>query len=757
MSSQLRPLIAGLMVAIALLVSGVGLVRAGAAPAATTTATAGVRQSAAHAATPAAAASATASAVVPQDLLNALGATPGEVTATTVPHLSRLASSGQLVSMVTDISQGWVGAVTRSGAIAAAQYRPTASVPNAGTPGATSQVTGLTGLLAIARARGVSVTDVSGTPPLVPGTASGGSSSGLWTQVALFGAPLVLLVMLMVLMRFRRGASGGGDSMSSISSHGKIRSTSKVPPSRVRFADVAGVDEAVEELRETVAFLKEPERFADAGARMPRGVILYGPPGTGKTMLASAVSGEAGVPYYSLSGSEFVESLVGVGASRVRDLFVKARKNKAGAVIFIDEIDAVGRKRGSLGGGGNDERETTLNQLLVELDGFSPRDRIVVIAATNRVELLDDALTRPGRFDRHIQVSLPAERGRRAILAVHSANKRFSADANLDHIAAITAGFSGADLAKLLNEAAIMSVRGGRPAISNEDLAEGMLRVVAGPERKDRALAAGERERIAWHEAGHALAADLCPTHPKVQRMTILARGMAAGLALFGDTDSAMLSPQELHERMIVALAGRAAEQVRFGTISSGAANDLEQVNRLARQAVERLGFAPQVGQIVTSVGEMPLTLAESTRREIDLAVGGMVDAAYTEALELLQEHRSQLDQLAAAVLEHEQLDREALTEVLWEIQHPDQRRVPALVRALPTDRPAPDVEPAQAAPVTGHLERERPRSRRPRRARDPRPRPAAGAVLAARAIAATAAALVPAAVRQRSRRSATG
>ena len=460
------------------------------------------------------------------------------------------------------------------------------------------------------------------------------------------------------------------------------------------------------------------------------------------------------MPYYSLSGSEFVESLVGVGASRVRDLFVKARKNKTGAVIFIDEIDAVGRKRGSLGAGGNDERETTLNQLLVELDGFSPRDRIVVIAATNRVELLDDALTRPGRFDRHIQVSLPAERGRRAILAVHSANKRFGPDADLDHIAAITAGFSGADLAKLLNEAAIMSVRGGRPAISNADLAEGMLRVVAGPERKDRALAAGERERIAWHEAGHALAADLCPTHPKVQRMTILARGMAAGLALFGDTDSAMLSPQELHERMIVALAGRAAEQVHFGTISSGAANDLEQVNRLARQAVERLGFAPQVGQIVTSVGEMPLTLAESTRREIDLAVGGMVDAAYAEALQLLHEHRDQLDRLAAAVLEHEQLDREALSQVLWEIQHPGQRRVPALVRALPTDRSVPAaVDAPDPGPPFADTEREHPRPRRPRRARDPRTRPAVAAVLAARTITATAASLVPALVRPRTRR----
>jgi cell division protease FtsH len=694
----------------------------------------------------------------PQDLLNALGATSGEVTTSSVAHLSQRASANGLVSLVTDIAQGWVGAVTKSGTILAAQYRPVAAVPNAGTPGARTEVSGVTGLLAIARARQIEITDVSGTPPLVPGTPSGGSSSGVWTQVALFGAPLVLLLMLVVLMRFRRGGTGGGDSMSSISSHGKIRSTSKVAPSHTRFADVAGVDEAVEELRETVAFLTEPERFADAGARMPRGVILYGPPGTGKTMLASAVSGEAGVPYYSLSGSEFVESLVGVGASRVRDLFVKARKNKTGAVIFIDEIDAVGRKRGSLGSGGNDERETTLNQLLVELDGFSPRDRIVIIAATNRIELLDDALTRPGRFDRHIQVSLPAERGRRAILAVHSANKRFADNADVGHIAAITAGFSGADLAKLLNEAAIMSVRGGRPAITNEDLAEGMLRVVAGPERKDRALAVGDRERIAWHEAGHALAADLCPTHPKVQRMTILARGMAAGLALFGDTDSAMLSPQELHERMIVALAGRAAEQVHFGTISSGAANDLEQVNRLARQAVERLGFAPQVGQIVTSVGEMPLTLAESTRREIDLAVGAMVDAAYAEALTLLDGHGTQLDRLANAVLEHEQLDREALSEVLWEIQHPGQRRVPAQVRALPTDRTAsPVATPPDPAPPAETPDRDRPGRRRPPRANGHRPRPVVAAVLAARTITASAASLIPALARPKSRRSATG
>lgn len=695
-----------------------------------------------------------APATVPAQLLEALGATGADVTTTSVGHLATLATDKQIVSLTTDLAKGWVAGVTADGRILAAEYRPAGTAAGTISSPDTDAVTGVAGLLALARADGITTTDVSGVAPLVPGTASPGSASNIWLTIGITGGLLFLLVGAGVAMRMRGGAGGRGDSISSIAGHGKIRANSKVAPSAVRFADVAGVDEAIEELRETVEFLRAPERFAEAGARMPRGVILYGPPGTGKTMLASAVSGEAGVPYYSLSGSEFVESLVGVGASRVRDLFAKARKNKAGAVIFIDEIDAVGRKRGTLGNGGNDERETTLNQLLVELDGFTPRDRIVVVAATNRVELLDDALTRPGRFDRHIPVSLPAERGRRAILAVHAANKHLAADADLDHVAAITAGFSGADLAKLLNEAAIMAVRAGRTEIGNDDLTEGMLRVIAGPERKDRALAAGELERIAWHEAGHALAADLCPTHPKVQRMTILARGMAAGLALFGDTDSAMLSPQELHERMTVSLAGRAAEQLRFGTISSGAANDLEQANKLARQAVERLGFAPEVGQIVAHVGELPVSLAESTRRRMDAAVGAMVDAAYNEALALLREHRAELDLLASAVLEREQLERTDITALLWERSGPARRRVPAQVRALPTDRrpasvataPAPDAGPAGAA---------RQPSRRSRR--HPARRPVPEILRGAPAAAAQATVTVAGLLRPRTRRSAAG
>jgi len=642
----------------------------------------------------------------PLKLLNALGTTARGVSTTQVATLSELAASRTLVFILTDVAQGWVAAVTRAGAILAAPYRPQGAVTVPLPFAESTDISGVSGLLAVAGTRGIAVADTSG---VSPSAAAASGSSNSWSNIGLIAGSLFLLVFLGAAVFLRR-ASSGGASMSSIRSHARIRATSKVSPSRVRFCDVAGVNEAVEELRETVDFLKAPERFSKAGARMPRGVILYGPPGTGKTMLASAISGEASVPFFSLSGSEFVESLVGVGASRVRDLFATARKSKTGAVIFIDELDAVGRRRGGINSG-NDERESTLNQLLVELDGFTPRERIVVIAATNRVDLLDEALTRPGRFDRHISVSLPAERGRRAILAVHAANKHLSDDADLDHIAAISAGFSGADLAKLVNEAAIMSVRASRAAIDNCDLTEGMLRVVAGPEKKDRALARGELERIAWHEAGHTLAAYLCPTHPKVMRMSILARGMTAGMALFGDADTAMLTAQALHERMIVALAGRAAEQVRFASISSGAANDLEHVNRLARNAVERLGFAPQVGQIVASLGEIPVILAERTRQSIDSAVGEMVDQAYAQALSLLTEHRAQLDLLATTVLEREQLDRAELSELLTQHETRRTRSAPDQVRALPTDRSSAGVvgEPDPTSPDAGVPARLRP------------------------------------------------
>lgn len=668
-------------------------------------------------------AAATSPATPPSALLSALGAHSAQV----VP-LSRVTGEvgdGHAAMLVTDLTDNWVALVTRTGQIQAARFGTGVTSSGSAIASVVSP-TPVAGLVALAGTRNVPVTTVDG------GASSGGSSP-LVGVLGFVGGMLLLMLGLAAISRFR-GGQGAGGGMSSIAGHNRIRSSSKVAPSSVHFDDVAGADEAVDELRETVAFLTEPERFASAGARMPRGVILYGPPGTGKTMLASAVSGEAGVPYYSLSGSEFVESLVGVGAARVRDLFAKARKSKTGAVIFIDEIDAVGRRRGGAGGGGNDERESTLNQLLVELDGFAARDRIVVIAATNRLELLDEALTRPGRFDRHIQVGLPAERGRRAILSVHARDKQLADAGDLDHIAAVTAGFSGADLAKLLNEAAIMAARDGRSAIDAEDLAEGMLRAVAGPEKKDRALAAGELERIAWHEAGHALAAELSPTHPVVQRMTILARGQAAGLALYGDTDTAMHSPQAVHERIVVALAGRAAEQLRFGTISSGAANDLEQANRLARTAVERLGFAPQVGQLVSSVSEQPLQLSEHTRRLMDAAVREMVDAAYTDALAMLGAHRAELDALADAVLTHEQLDRAALHALLWGVSDPGATR-PTTVHALPTDRRPAEVDVPAAVPEPSTPAMPTPGTRlAPRRRRSPVPALVTGVAAAAAA-----------------------
>lgn len=639
-------------------------------------------------------------------------------------ELIRRAEDGRLRVAVVDGSSYWVAATNSQGHVLAAQIPPPEAI--AGQSAADPPIFELPGFL---RERGIVVLDATTIGADASAPAGGGRMSG-WTRFLIF--PLViaisaaLFVIGLAMFRRLRGVTGGGGGPGNVAKHNKVRASSLVEPPSTRFADVAGADEAVEELQEIVEFLRDPSRFAATGARMPRGLILYGPPGTGKTLLAKAVAGEAGVPFYAVSGSEFVESLVGVGASRVRDLFVNARKHENGTVIFLDEIDAIGRKRGAgFGGGGDSEREATLNQLLVELDGFGDRDRIVVMAATNRLELLDDALLRPGRFDRKVQVSLPAERGRREILSVHAAGKPLEDPDDLDRLAGVTAGFSGADLAKLLNEAAIMAGRAMRPTINESDLAEGMLRAVAGPERKDRALGAGELEKIAWHEAGHALTAELCPTHRKVQRVTILARGQAAGLALYGDTDAALHSPQELHERMVVAMAGRAAEQIGFGVISSGAANDLEQANRMARTAVESLGFSPEVGQIVTSVSGQPVQLAEETRQAIDAEVRQMVDRAYEEAMTLLGAHRDDLVALASALLEREQLNRSDVEQVLGGIAQPERRHRPQLIRALPTDRQATALDgvtvpaPAPASDREWSIRLQMPRRRRPTRPED--------------------------------------
>ncbi|MCC6831695.1 MAG: AAA family ATPase [Thermoleophilia bacterium] len=634
-------------------------------------------------------------------------------------ELLKVARQGRLNAAVVDTAAYWVAAVDRNGHTVAARI----PAPKAGTDfgrtrsdsqavidvAATPSAFDLSAWL---HARNV-VVIAAGSQPAQAGGASAGRSILLPLGVAV-GFAIILAGM----MAIRRSGLGGG-KRSGPGGHGRMRKNARVEPPMTRFTDVAGCDEAVEELQEVVTFLREPTRFSRVGARMPRGVILYGAPGTGKTLLAKAVAGESGVPFYAVSGSDFVDTFVGVGAARVRDLFLEARKQEKGAIIFFDEIDAIGRKRGSGISGSDSEREATLNQLLVELDGFGARDRIVVMAATNRVDMLDDALTRPGRFDRRVQVGVPAEAGRLAILRLYAQNKPLANTDDLERIATVTAGFAGADLANLLNEAAIMAARAGRDNILAADLDEGMLRAVAGPERKDRRLAEGELETIAWHEAGHCLAAELCPTHVKTQRVTILARGDAGGLALYGNEDRALTSPQRLHERMVVAMAGRAAEEIGFDAISSGAANDIEQVTGMARTAVEKLGFSTRVGQMTLPTGPHG-GLSEETRRIIENEVAAMVDAAYRDALAMLREHRDELELLAGALLDKEQLDRDDIVEVLGDLA----------ARRVPSRRPA----SAERVPVQAELaaaQEPSPGPRRRRRAAIPVPTPSglAGAV----------------------------
>jgi cell division protease FtsH len=482
----------------------------------------------------------------------------------------------------------------------------------------------------------------------------GGAPAGakMLLQLLLFGAVLMLVVFLLK----KKGLLSGGGRFSS----GMRADAQLSEPPAVRFSDVAGCEESVEEVREFVQFLAHPQRFASLGARMPSGALLYGPPGTGKTLLAKAVAGEAGVPFFAVSGSDFVEMFVGRGAGRVRDLFAKARA-AAPSVIFIDEIDAVGKRRDGSGGGHDGERDQTLNQILVELDGFATDRQVVVLAATNRKETLDEALLRPGRLSRQVQIGLPDERGRRQILAVHAAGKPLDVDADLDALATVTSGSSGADLADILNEAAIMAGRDGRKTITARDLSEGHLRAVAGPEKRHSSMSDEERELVAFHEAGHVLCAELCSEHEKAQRTTIRPRGQAGGLALYGRNDRAIQSSQYLHERLVCALGGRAAEWVKYAKVSSGAANDLQQVNALARHAVEQLGFSPRAGQLITSSDGRPVQISEATRAVIDAEVERMVAEAYAEAIRLLETHLPALESVARALLVEEDLNREEI------------------------------------------------------------------------------------------------
>jgi cell division protease FtsH len=505
---------------------------------------------------------------------------------------------------------------------------------------------------------------------------SSGSAHLLPALLPLFALAVLVVAGIVIANRIRRRArpeseAGQPAAISALDAEVKRSTTPET-----RFADVAGCDEAVEELAEVVEFLRKPERFARVNARMPRGVLLSGPPGTGKTMLARALAGEAGVSFYAASASEFVEKFVGVGASRVRDLFKRAMST-APSVIFIDEIDAIGRRRSDEDG--HPEREQTLNELLVRMDGFASSDHVVVVAATNRPDVLDAALLRPGRFSRQIAVGLPSAEGRREILAVHSASKPLAPSVDLDAIATTTGGFSGAQLAELLNEAAIMAAREGRVWIEADDVREGLRRVLAGPKRKSAPIAEDELEKIAYHEAGHVVCAELCEHHENAQHVTIDPRGNAMGFALFGQEDRALHDEEHLHEAMIAALGGRAAEQLVFGRVSTGARNDLEKVSAIARAAVTEFGMSSGLGQFVGDERR----LSNQTRARIDREVERLVATAYGDALALLEEHRRELDLLAERLLEARELERVDIVSVL------SSPRETPVIRRLPRQRAA--------------------------------------------------------------------
>jgi len=457
----------------------------------------------------------------------------------------------------------------------------------------------------------------------------------------------------------------------------------------VTFLDVAGVEEAKEELREVVEFLREPQKFIQLGARIPKGVLLVGPPGTGKTLMAKAVSGEAGVPFFSISGSEFVEMFVGVGASRVRDLFDQAKRHSP-CIVFVDEIDAVGRQRGAGLGGSHDEREQTLNQMLVEMDGFDTDTNVIIMAATNRPDILDPALLRPGRFDRRVVLDRPDVRGREAILKVHVKGKPLEPDIDLTTLARATPGFVGADLENLVNEAAILAARRNRKSISQPEFEEAIERVIAGPERKSRLINPDEKKIIAYHEAGHAVVMNSLPEHDPVQKITIIARGMAGGYTIaLPSEDRTMMPRKKLVADMIGLLGGRAAEELVFDDITSGAGNDIERVTQIARQMVTRLGMSAEMGPMVYGQKEELIFLgreiseqrdySEAVAEQIDREVRRLVSEAHDRAKAILSEHRDKLDAVAQKLLEVETLTKDEF-EAIFPPPVKKQNGVPALM-----------------------------------------------------------------------------
>ncbi len=520
---------------------------------------------------------------------------------------------------------------------------------------------------------------------------SKGTGGSAWWSILTSLLPFVLLFGFWIFLMNQ--VQGGG---SKVMSFGKSRAKRMTPDSpKIGFKDVAGVEEAVEELQEIKEFLENPKKFQALGARIPKGVLLYGPPGTGKTLLARAVAGEAGVPFFSISGSDFVEMFVGVGASRVRDLFEQA-KQAAPCIVFMDEIDAVGRHRGAGLGGGHDEREQTLNQLLVEMDGFELKDNIILIAATNRPDILDPALLRPGRFDRQIVVDRPDRNGRRKILEVHAKGKPLASEIDLDTLAAGTPGFTGADLANLVNEAALLAARRGKKTIEQEELEEGIMRVIAGPEKKTRLLSEHERKITAFHELGHALVGHYLDQDAEVHKISIISRGQALGYTIsLPREDRYLTTKSNLMDRLAMMLGGRTAEELVFHEITTGAADDLEKVTQTAKQMVMRYGMSEKLGpRVLGRAHDMPFLgremgsepdYSEEMAREIDDEIRRVIEEAHDRARAVLQEHMDALNKLSGILIERETIDKEQFERLLAGEPEED------VFREEPPPEPAPE------------------------------------------------------------------
>ena len=531
------------------------------------------------------------------------------------------------------------------------------------------------------------------------------NTNGISTTLLVFVAPLALAIILFFVIA-RNLQAGGSQALSFGRSRAKLLTENRP---KVTFADVAGVDEAKQELSEVVEFLKYPKKFQQLGARIPKGLLLLGPPGSGKTLLARAIAGEAGVPFFSISGSDFVEMFVGVGASRVRDLFEQAKKS-APCIVFIDEIDAVGRQRGAGLGGGHDEREQTLNQLLVEMDGFDANTGVILIAATNRPDVLDPALLRPGRFDRQVVVDRADVVGRAQILAVHARNKPLAPDVRLEVLARRTPGFSGADLENLLNEAALLAARGDKTQIDMKDCEEAIDRVIAGPERKSRIMSQREKELVAYHESGHALTAKLLPNADPLHKVTIIPRGMALGITMQLPTeDRYLMTKAEIVDRIMVLLGARAAEELIFQENTTGAHDDLQKATTLARKMVMEFGMSPKIGPIALGKKHEQVFLgrdiveernySEEVASQIDTEVRTIIDTCYANAYHLLETNIDKLHRLAEALLEKETVEADEVDRLLSDSPQPSPKPV------TPEE-----VVPDRAAAATSAPKEEKPR-----------------------------------------------